>query len=183
MEYIKAGAEQTDRTLEIAFDFAKANDIDTVVVASTWGDTGVKAARLGRDRGISVIVVTHNVGFTDTGGLELTAENRTKILEAGGVIYTGTLVLRGLGSALRRKFGGSEEEHTAAVLRLFGQGIKVCVETAAMVADAGLVSIEDIVCVGGTARGADTAVLIRPAPSNKFFETKVRHIVVKPQDF
>ncbi len=183
MEYIKAGAEQTDRTLEIAFDFAKAGDIDAVVVASTWGDTGVKAARLGHDRGISVIVVTHNAGFKESGGLELTAENRTKILELGGVIHTGTLVLRGLGSALRKKFGGSEEELTASVLRLFGQGMKVCVEMAAMVADAGLVSADDIVCIGGTGRGADTAALIRPAPSNRFFETKVRQIIVKPQDF
>jgi hypothetical protein len=183
MEYIKAGQDQTNRILEGAFEFAKQYGVETVVVASTWGETGVKATRMGRNLGIGVVVVTHNAGFKEPGVIELTPENRTAILEAGGTVHTGTMVLRGLGSAMRKKFGVSDEERTAAVLRLFGQGMKVCVEMAAMVADAGLVGTEDIVCVAGTGRGADTAALIRPAPSNAFFDIKVRHIIAKPQDF
>jgi hypothetical protein len=73
-------------------------------------------------------------------------------------VHSGTLVLRGVGSAIRKKFGASEEELIASVLRLFGQGMKVCVEMSAMVADGGLVpASEDVVCVAGTSSGADTA--------------------------
>jgi hypothetical protein len=183
MAHKKAGPDNTDRTLDVAFDYAKKNSLDTVVAASTWGDTGVKAANLGRKHGLSVIVVTHNVGFKTSGELELTEENRKAILEAGGIIHTGTMVLRGLGSAVRKKFGISDEEIIATVLRMFGQGMKVCVEMAAMVTDAGLAPGGDIVCVAGTARGADTAVLIHPAPSNAFFNIKIRDIITKPGDF
>ena len=52
-----------------------------------------------------------------------------------------------------------------------------------MVSDAGLVGAEDIVCVAGTSRGADTAAWIHPAPSNKFFDLKVRAVIAKPSDF
>ena len=184
MMFDRAGTQNTDKALEIAFDYAKANNIENVVVATTVGDTGVAAAKFGKSLGIRVIAVTHNTGFASPGKQELSAEKRAQILESGGVIHTGTLVLRGLGSALRKKFGSSEEELVASVLRLFGQGMKVCVEMAAMVADAGLVPADkDVVCVAGTARGADTAVLVHPAPSNMLFDIKVREVIAKPRDF
>jgi hypothetical protein len=183
MTYTKAGPDNTNKTIEIAFDFAKQNNIDTVVVASTGGATGAKAAALGKELGVSVIVVTHNFGFKEPGGLELEEPHRTAILDAGATIHTSTMVLRGMGSAVRKKLGISDEELTAAVLRIFGQGIKVCVEMAAMVTDAGLISGGDIVCVAGTAKGADTAALICPASSNAFFDIKVREVITKPQDF
>ena len=183
MSFDRAGAQNTGETLAMAFDFAEANQIGTVVVASTTGGTGVMAAEIGRTRGMAVIVVTHNYGFKDMGQLELTQENREKIVAAGATIHTGTMVLRGLGSAVRKKHGSSDEEMVASVLRLFGQGMKVCVEMAAMVSDAGLVPGGDVVCVAGTAKGADTAALIALQPSNKLFDLKVREIIVKPRDF
>jgi hypothetical protein len=143
----------------------------------------LEAAKLGKKLGISTIVVTHNTGFSAPGVQDLSDEYGRRIREYGGQLHTGTLVLRGIGSAIRKKFGVSEEELVASVLRLFSQGVKVCVEMAAMVSDAGLIPPGDIVCVAGTGKGADTAALIHPAPSNTFFEIKVREIIVKPQDF
>jgi hypothetical protein len=179
----KAGEHNTVKTLEAAFDAAAERGIQTVVVATTGGNTGALAAEMGKKRRRSVIVVTHNTGFREPGEQELSAENRARIEAAGGRIHTGTLVLRGLGAAIRKKTGGSEEDLVASVLRLFCQGMKVCVEMAAMVSDAGLVSASDVICVAGTARGADTAALVRPAPSNRFFDIKVREIIAKPRDF
>jgi hypothetical protein len=138
---------------------------------------------MGKTRGVRVIVVTHNTGFSEPGLQELDDQYRLEIERNGAQIHTGTLVLRGAGSAIRKKFGSSEEEMIASVLRLFGQGMKVCVEMAAMVSDAGLIPLQDIVCIAGTRRGADTAALIYPAPSNQLFNIKVREIIVKPQDF
>ena len=184
MERIKAGEANTNDTLRRAFDFAASAGINTVVVASTWGSTGAAASKLGQSRGIAVVVVTHNTGFKEPGVLELLPEHRAAIESAGAEILTGTMVLRGIGSAFRKKFGGSDEELTASVLRMFGQGMKVCVEMAAMVSDAGLVVPgADIVCVAGTGRGADTAVRIAPASSNNFFDIKIRHVICKPDDF
>jgi uncharacterized protein len=66
---------------------------------------------------------------------------------------------------------------------MFGQGIKVCVEIAAMAADAGLIPAGDVIAVGGTGRGADTAAVIAADSSNRFFNIKVREILAKPVEF
>lgn len=53
-----------------------------------------------------------------------------------------------------------------------------------MAADAGLISVDrDIVAVGGTGRGADTALRIHPANAARFFDLKIREIIAKPCDF
>jgi hypothetical protein len=183
MIFEKAGEHNTRAALETAFEFARERRVGHLVVASTSGKTGRAAAEMGKQYGVSVVVVTHNTGFKDPGTQEFEAEHRRRIEEAGARIYTGTHTLRGLGSAIRKKSGGSEEELVADSLRMFGQGIKVCVEMAAMVSDAGLVPAGDVICVAGTVKGADTAALIAPAPSNRFFDIKVREIICKPRDF
>jgi hypothetical protein len=61
--------------------------------------------------------------------------------------------------------------------------MKVCVEIAVMAADAGLIPTDcDVLCVGGTGRGADTAVVLRPAHMNHFFDLRIREILCKPSD-
>jgi hypothetical protein len=178
------GAKHTDEVLEIAKVEAVKRNIKHVVVASTKGDTGVKAARLFAGSGIQVIVVAHNTGFKDEGQNELEAEKRAEIEKLGGVIYTGTMVLRGLGTAIRQRCGNfSHEQIVAMTLRMFCEGVKVCVEMTAMIADAGLIPFGDIIAVAGTARGADTCVLLRANSSNKFFDIKVREILAKPAVF
>lgn len=70
----------------------------------------------------------------------------------------------------------------AHTLRMFGQGMKVCVEIAVMAADAGLIPAgQDVICVGGSGRGADAAVVIQAAHSNAVFDTKVRELLCWPK--
>jgi hypothetical protein len=72
----------------------------------------------------------------------------------------------------------------ANVLRLMGEGTKVCVEITLMAADAGLIPADrDIVAVAGTGKGADTALRIWPANAARFFDLKIREIIAKPYDF
>ena len=71
----------------------------------------------------------------------------------------------------------------ADTLRLFGQGTKVAVEIAVMAADAGALSGEDIISIGGTGRGADTALVLKPAHQNNFFDLRIREIICKPRTF
>lgn len=69
----------------------------------------------------------------------------------------------------------------ANTLRLFSQGVKVCVEIAMMAADAGLVPTDrPLISVAGSHAGSDTAMVITPASSNRIRDMKFHEILVKP---
>ena len=154
--------------------------VKTIIVASTKGATGVRVAE--SFRGYNVVVVTHSTGFIGPDVQELTAENRERILKAGGKILTTTHAFGGLGRAIRRKFGTYQfDEIVANTLRIFGQGVKVAVEIALMAADSGFISLnEDVISIGGSGEGADTALVLRAANVQDFFDVKVHEIVCKP---
>lgn len=184
MIYFKKGGEEyTQRALSIAKEVALKRGISHVLVASTTGKTGLHAAQVFKDTGVKLIVVTHNTGFTAPGEQEMPEETRRRLQEAGVKVYTGTMVLRSLGAAIRGLQGSSQQDLVANTLRLLGQGMKVCVEMVAMAADAGLIPPTDVLAVAGTISGADTVALISAQPSNKFFEIKVREILAKPREW
>ena len=54
-------------------------------------------------------------------------------------------------------------------------------EISMMAADAGLVRTdEDIISVGGTGKGSDTALVLTPVTSQNFFDLKIKEILCKP---
>ena len=74
------------------------------------------------------------------------------------------------------------EEIIAYTLRVLGEGMKVACEIALMAADAGLVRTDqEVVSIGGTGRGADTAVVLKPAHAQDFFDLRVKEIICKPR--
>jgi hypothetical protein len=175
------GSVNTDKTLEIAKKRAEQLGIKTIVVASTSGETGLKAVK--RFANYRVVVVTHTTGFPAPDVQELTQPNRAEILDNGGMILTATHAFGGVGRAVRRKFKTYQvDEIIAHTLRVFGQGTKVACEIALMAADAGLIRTdEEVISIGGTGNGADTALVIKPAHTHDFFELKVREILCKPR--
>jgi len=175
------GEANTDRTLEIARQRAEELDIRTILVASTQGTTGAKAAQLFADR--EVVVVTHSTGLKKPNFQELREENRAQIKAAGATILTCQHALGGVNRAIRRKLGTYEvDEIIAYTLRTFGQGMKVCVEIALMAADAGLLRVDEpCIAIAGTGRGADTAVVLTPAIAQDFFDLKIHEILCKPR--
>jgi hypothetical protein len=179
--FAESGSANTDRTLEIAKKRAEKLGIKTVVVASTSGETGVKAVKLLTN--CKVVVVTHATGFPAPDVQELTPQNRAEILEKGGRILTATHAFGGVGRAVRRRFNTYQvDEIIAHTLRVFGQGAKVACEIVLMAADAGLISTdEEVISIGGSASGADTALVIKPANTHDFFELKVREVLCKPR--
>jgi hypothetical protein len=69
----------------------------------------------------------------------------------------------------------------AHTLRLFSQGVKVCVEIAMMAADSGLVPVDKpVVSVSGSHAGGDTAMVITPSTSNRIRDMKLHEILAKP---
>jgi len=179
----KPGYKNTEAALAVLREGVERYGVDQVVVASTHGDTGLATAKLFQGSGVKVVVVTHNVGFKTPGEVEMRNETRAAIAELGATVHTGTMPFRNIGTAMRGLQGYSQQDLVAGTLRVFGQGIKVCVEIVMMAADSGLISTADVLAVAGTARGADTVALIAPQSSNKLFDLKVRHILVKPIDW
>ncbi len=181
--FSQGGPQNTERALEIAKRGALEKGISHVVVASTRGETGLKAVEVFGDTGVQVIVVTHNTGFKEPGVQEMPQEIREELVRKGALVYTGTMVLRNLGTAIRDLQGYSQQDLVANTLRMLGEGIKVCAEMVAMVADAGLVPPGDVIAVAGTRSGADTVAVIQAQPSNRFFKMKIRDILAKPGDW
>ena len=175
------GSVNTDKTLEIAKRRAEQLGIETIVVASTSGETGMKAVKLLIN--YKVVIVTHATGFPTPDIQELTQQNRAEILEKGGMILTATHAFGGIGRAVRRRLNTYQvDEIIAHTLRVFGQGAKVACEIALMAADAGLIRTdEEVISIGGTGSGADTALVIRPAHTHDFFELRVREVLCKPR--
>src|SRR5690606_24226367 len=110
--------------------------IENIVVASVSGATSVKVLENVPDA--NIVSVTHHSGFRGGDELELNSEYAEKLEKAGVPIYVGSHSLSGVGRGISNKFGGiTPVEVIAATLRLFSQGVKVCVEISVMAADAG----------------------------------------------
>lgn len=179
------GEENTKKTLALAKARADELGIKTIVIASTVGDTAVKAVDI--FKGYKLIVVTHVTGMREPNTQEFTVENRKIVEEKGGIMVTAAHAF----GAIHRSLGatGGPPIPTSAIgdiiamtLRTFGQGMKVVCEIAAMAADAGLVRTdEEIISIGGTGRGADTAVVLQPSNAHRFFNMKVKEIICKPR--
>ena len=181
--FTSSGKVNTDALLKHAKEYAQANGVSNVVVASTTGETGVKASEA--LKGFNVVVVTHHAGFNEPGVHELTEENRQVILSSGARILTATHALSSVERAIRKDLGTVQPlELIAHALRRLGEGTKVCVEITLMAADAGLIQADkDVIAIAGSGGGADTALLIKPANASRFFDLKIREIVAKPREF
>lgn len=178
MYFENPGKENTEKTVELAIKCAKERGIKYIVVASNEGNT----ARLLKDCGMKVVVVTHAFGHKEPGMQEMKEEVIQELKGYGFKIYSGTHVLSGAERGISKKFGGvSPVEIIAQSLRMLGQGVKVGVEISTMVLDAGLIPYgEDIITIGGWKNGADTALIVRPAHASAIFDTKIKEIICKP---
>ena len=174
------GRENTEDVLRIAKQRAEELGIKTILVASTRGDTAVRATEVfNKSR---VIVVSHSTGIREPDTQEFTEENRKIVESKGGTVLTATHAFGGLSRAMRKRFNMYVlGEVIADTLRIFGQGMKVACEITMMAADSGLVRTdEDIIAIAGSGRGADTAVVMKPVNTHDFFDLKVREILCKP---
>jgi hypothetical protein len=182
--FFNPGPKNTEATLEAALERAKMLKIKKILVASCRGKTAFTALDLfGKD--FSLIIVTHVTGFKKPDYQELPEKDRKLLLEKGAHVLTAQHAFGGVGRAFRHKTGTYQmDEIISFTLRTFGQGAKVAIEITLMAADAGLVkTYEDVISIGGTVSGVDTALLIRPSNVENFFDLKVKEIICKPSDF
>ncbi len=179
----EASQDLTSEVLKEVKSFLKTyTDIEDIVVATTKGPTGVAFAR---EFGPRSIIVTHHTGFRKPNYNEINPEMKEQIRDLGARILTTTHAFAGVARGIRNALNTySTTEILAYAYRTFGQGTKVCAEIAMMAADAGLVPVDrDVICVGGTGYGADTAWLVRPTNTNTFTSLKMRACICKPLEF
>lgn len=178
MYFEKAGPDNVHNTVQLALHAARERCIGHIVLASSTGETAMLLANCG----LNVVCVAHAYGSMEKWHNEMSGEVRSKLQEAGVGVYFGSHVLSGVERGISNQCKGMyPAEIMAHTLRMFGQGVKVCVEIAIMALDAGLLPYgERVVAIGGTGRGADTAVIMTPAHANEVFQNRIHEIICKP---
>jgi hypothetical protein len=175
------GKENTEETLSLARSRAEELGIRNIVVASYTGYTGALASEA--FKGYNLVVSAGMMGFREPNQHRMVEESREKIESNGGKVFYHLHAFGGLGRAVKQRFGPIQvDEIIANTLRLFSQGVKVALEISCMACDAGLIeSGEECIAIGGTGGGADTAVVLLPSNTHRFFDTKVLELICKPR--
>jgi uncharacterized protein len=173
------GLDWTKPTVEAGLERANELGIEYVVVASNTG----RAARHLDGCGKKVVVVTHHAGFKGAGVQEMTAEEKKSLQAKGWEVLTTTHLFANIERSITNKQGGWYPGGIVSnTLRMFGQGTKVCFEIATMALDAGMIPAgKEILVLGGSGGGCDTAMIMVPAHSNVFFDGKAIEIICKPR--
>ena len=157
------GKENTEATLQLAKKYAVENHIKKVVVASTTGVTAKAAYELFKDTPIKLISVGHGRdAYDDDVASKLTGKRHS-------VIFDDDI----------------EAEYDSAIFRKFSRtciGAKVAVQCVQIAANVDLLlEDEEVVSVAGTGRGADTAIVILAAKSDRFGDRDIKKILCRPR--
>jgi len=175
------GPQNTDDVIRLAKERAVALGIKDVVVASTTGETGVKASEV--FEGFNLVVVSHAIGHVSPGSQEMIEKNKERILASGAKLLTCMMAFTGIERAVKNAFGTIlPVELISSALKLFGNGTEACVECTVMAADAGLIPVDrEVIAIAGTGTGADTALVVKPANSTYFFDFNIMEMIAKPR--
>ncbi len=180
------GEANTEGILDAVAERLKKGDIRHVVIASDSGKTGLLALKKLGKSGASVVVVTEMCGSEKEGENTMDPQSEKELVDGGAKVVRATHALSGVERSISKKVGGASrvEAISEALRALFGQGAKVAVEITLMAADNGAIPCGpdvEVIAVGGTEQGSDTALVMRPAHSNSFFSMRVREIVAMPR--
>jgi hypothetical protein len=183
MEYFdNKGEENTQKVLELAYERAKELGIKELAIATTTGKSAYLAQEICKD--MKVIAVSYHAGFREPFELTLSQETQDDMRSKGMGVVCATHALSGVERGLSKKHPGPYPVLMIAdVLRLFGHGTKVAVEVMIMAADSGNLSGDIMISVGGSSKGADSALVITPVDQSHFFDMKIHEIICKPNRY
>lgn len=163
----KPGPANTEAVVEAVSRRLEEGDIRAVVVSSTSGKTGLNFAEKLQGRA-QVIVVSYE---------RISTRIRKSITDLGGVVVDEANL------PLHRR--GMDKMRNA--LYMLGQGFKVAIEVILIAVDEGALKTGQVVIgVGGTGRGADTAIVAKASSSREMLgpvirrRFEVREIIAMP---
>ena len=170
----KPGKENTSHVIQLVKERAQARGIKKVVIASTRGDTARAAVESLDGTSLRLVIIPWQYGFRDTQPFPkgLVAELHGK----GHRVHFGTMLFH-----TEDLYGIRTPQVMANLLRIFGQGIKVCVEIIMMACDGGCIEAgEKVIAVAGAGAGADTAIIATASSSTRMAGLRVHEIICKP---
>lgn len=174
----EGGPEHTDETLDLTFKAAKTLDIGKIVVASTSGETGVKAAKRSKGTGVELIVVGHQTGYPTPGETQFKQDNIKKIKALGANIVLSSDVLT---NSIRQKRRLGASPLSLITQTLIMMKVKVNVEIILKAADAGLLAPgERVISVAGSHWGADTAAVFEAQDSSSILDLRPMEMIAIP---
>jgi len=163
----KPGPENTEAVIEAVARRLEEGRIRWVVVASTSGRTGVRFAEALKDKA-DIVVISHE---------RMRSKLKEEIERLGGIAIDETHL------PLHKR--GMEKIRNA--FYTLGQGFKVAVEVILIAADKEVIKPrEDVIGVGGTGRGADTAIVAKATTTKDLLGSdpktrlEIREIIAMP---
>ncbi len=183
------GEQNTELVIEAVFQWLEGGEIKKVVVASTSGETAAKFGRTLKDKAellcVSEAPYRREWGeqwpcFKREFRQELQKMGITIIDRAPYIFHESVL------EAARWPFV-SPEMLVKETLYCFGQGMKVAVEVALAGVSGGYITpYEEVISVGGSGEGADTAIVLRATYPACLFDKdpakrlEIREIIAMP---
>jgi hypothetical protein len=171
----KPGKKNTTEVIKLVLERAKLRNINRIVVASTKGYTAKLILDAVEGKDINLVVVPWQFGFMGEEN-QFPQELVNELREKKHLVHFGTMLFHTVDL-----YGTNTPQALANILRVFGQGMKVCIEIIMMACDGGCIKMgEKVIVVTGTHSGADTAVVATAAPSTKVTSLRINEIICKP---
>ena len=177
------GRQNTQYVIEAVKKRLEYVEVEYVIVASTTGETGIQVSDALGDS-VKIVSVSESALMMEWGARYPCMDPEKKAeLERRGVIVAERTPYFFHSSPLD---GGkwsapAPEVIVCETLYSFGQGIKVAVEVAMIAAACGYIEpFQDVIAIGGSGRGADSAALLRATFPNLIFSKDAdKRLVIK----
>jgi hypothetical protein len=157
------GEQNTERVLDIVKKRCEDLGITYVLVPSVRGVSAEKAL----DKFENTEITLFFVGIDPA---KFSTDTRTRIERSGFKLV------------FYKQVSYAYPDEAKNAFRRFGQGTKVAVELALIAAHEEVVPTDmEVVSLGGTGKGHDTALVILPAKSDNFNDLEVREVLCKPR--
>ena len=171
----KPGKENTAEVIKLVLERAKSRNISKIVLASTTGYTAKAFLDAVEGKSIHLVVVPWQFSLTEEGN-RFPQELVKELQEKKHIVHFGTMLFD-----TGNLYGTNAPMALANILRVCGQGMKVCVEITMMTCDGGCIHMgEKVIVVAGTHIGADFAVVATAASSPKVKSLRINEIICKP---
>ncbi len=172
----KSGKENTEEVIELVLERAKQRNIKRIVLASTRGYTARSFLDAVNGKDINLVVVPWQFNLKKEGGNPFPQELLKELQEKKHIVHFGTMLFH-----TSDLYGTNIPMALANILRICGQGMKVCVEITMMACDGGCIKTgEKVLVVTGTNSGADFAVVATAASSTNVTALRINEIICKP---
>jgi hypothetical protein len=182
------GEQNTDFVIEAVKKYIEKNGRKDIVVASTSGKTALKFANAIRN---TRIICVSESAYRKEWGYEypcMDLKIKEELEKMGVIVIDRTpYILHGNIYELSNYNFPTPETIFKDTLYAFGQGMKVAVEVAIIAVEHGILEpFKDVIGVGGSGRGADTAIVLRSTYSGTVFSKdkekrlEIREIIAMP---